>query len=103
MSNTYDLMRLFPIVFFALALALLAFFYQADGLPALVFIQEGEPNMSLPPTELQEPEQRSESVLNSRLGLIALILLTAVGALLASQGKRFQAVNRFLRSGSVQE
>ncbi len=96
-------MRLFPIFLFASSLVLLALLYPFEGLQGLEFIQHGEANAPPSSADAPQPEQSGESILNSRLGLIALIVLTVGGALLASQGKRFQAVNRFLRSGGIEE
>jgi hypothetical protein len=92
-------MRLPLVSLFVLLIALLT---QVEWFSLLDLVQEGEllPSAS---SDAEDVKDAEESILNSRLGLIALMIFTVGGALLASQGKRFQAVNRFLRSGSVQE
>ncbi len=92
-------MRLPLVSLFVLLIALLP---QVEWFSLLDLVQEGELLPSAT-SDAEDVKDAEESILNSRLGLIALMIFTVGGALLASQGKRFQAVNRFLRSGSVQE
>lgn len=73
------------------------------NIPWFELLQQGD---LVPPSvaaEGNELEMAEEYLLNSRWGLVALVVFTAAAAFLVSRGKQSHVIDRFTRTGSMAE